>query len=340
MRRVIHLLPYDGIGGAESAARSMTDSESGTLDFQVRFVFPSVRTSRQRLRTWNPLAFLAAVRAILNSKPDLLIVSLWRSCIVGILVRTFRPRIKLVVLIHNSVDAHWLDYLFTRWAMALSSAVWADSKASVELRFRNTLRRQVTIIPFMTRRIAPARAVDTMVPPTPQFIFWGRLAPQKNLERAIRLFHRIWQARPSGRFTIIGPDAGEKSSLQALCSELGLTAAVRFMGEMSFEGIRELATGQFFYLQTSAYEGMAMSVVEAMQLGLVPVVTPVGEIAHYCRSEVNAVIVNNDDLAATSILQLLGETAAYSQLRRNAIRAWQDQQIYSEAMIAECLRLV
>ncbi|SFN31727.1 glycosyltransferase family 4 protein [Dokdonella immobilis] len=318
----------------------MADSESGPLDFQVRFLFPSVRTSRQRLRTWNPLAFLAAVRAILKSKPDLLIVSLWRSCIVGILVRTFRSRIKLVVLIHNSVDAHWLDYLFTRWAMALSSAVWADSEASVELRFRNTLRRQVTIIPFMTRRIAPARAVDTMVPPTPQFIFWGRLAPQKNLERAIRLFHRIWQARPSGRFTIIGPDAGEKSSLQALCSELGLTAAVRFMGEMSFEGIRELATDHFFYLQTSAYEGMAMSVVEGMQLGLVPVVTPVGEIGRYCLDNENAVIVDSDERTATSILRLLDEPAAYAELRRKAVHYWHGRPIYREAVIAECLRLV
>jgi glycosyltransferase involved in cell wall biosynthesis len=339
VRRVIHLLPYDGVGGAEAAARSMADCSCDALDFRLRFIFPRVRTSGQRLQTWNPLAVLAAVRGILKEEPDLLIVSLWRSCIAGILIRMMRPRTKLVVLIHNSVDAHWLDYLFTRWAMALSCAVWADSDASVELRFGNKPRRSYVIIPFLTQRLAPARALDEAVLPTPDFIFWGRLARQKNLARALGLFRRIWQARPDARFTIVGPDAGELVPLQAYCSASGLTAAVRFLGPMDFDAIRALARDHAFYLQTSVYEGMAMSVVEAMQLGLVPVVTPVGEIARYCRAEANAVIVHTDERAAASILHLLDRHEAYLELRRNAILAWQDKPLYRDAVLAECVRL-
>jgi glycosyltransferase involved in cell wall biosynthesis len=340
VRRVIHLLPYDGIGGAEEAARSMADASSDELDFKLRFLFPKVRSSRQRLRTWNPLALLRAVRGILRDKPDLLIVSLWRSCIAGILVRLLRPRTRMVVLIHNSVDAHWLDHLFTRWAMALSCAIWADSNASMQLRFPGKPRAGVSIIPFLTRTLSPSQGLDTAISPSPDFVFWGRLAAQKNLTRAIGLFHRIWQARPEARFTVIGPDAGQLATLQTSCLALGLDQAVRFAGAMEFAGIQALAGEHAFYLQTSSYEGMAMSIVEAMQLGLVPVVTPVGEVGAYCRNEENAVLVQSDEQAAASVLRIIDDPAAYMELRRRAILTWQGKPLYRDAVLAESLRLI
>src|SRR5690606_5104555 len=141
-----------------------------------------------------------------------------------------------------------------------------------------------------------------MAQPDPRFIFWGRLAAQKNLPRAIGLFHRIWKNRPQARFTIIGPDSGALAELQGSCDALGLGSAVYFAGAMDFSNILDQARVHAFYLQTSSYEGMAMSVVEAMQLGLVPVVTPVGEIGRYCRGGVNAVLVDDDEEAAAIIM--------------------------------------
>ena len=340
MHKVIHLLPYDGIGGAEAAARSMVGISDPTLDFRLHYVFPKVRSANQRRQTNNPFAVLAAVRRVLREKPDLLIVSLWRSCIVGILVRLLRPGTRLVVLIHNSVDAHWLDYRFTRWAMAMSCAVWADSEASTSHRFRRRPRKPITVLPFLTDQLPPLHGPERTVQPDPRFIFWGRLAAQKNLPRAIGLFHRIWKNRPQARFTIIGPDSGALAELQASCHVLGLGSAVHFAGAMDFSNILDLARVHAFYLQTSAYEGMAMSVVEAMQLGLVPVVTPVGEIGRYCHDGVNAVVVDTDDQAINAILRLLEDPAHYASLRGHAIDTWKVKPLYRDAVIAECHRLL
>jgi glycosyltransferase involved in cell wall biosynthesis len=339
MRKVIHLLPYDGIGGAEAAARSMLGTSDDALEFQVRYLFPKVSSPLQRARTNNPLAVISAVRAVLREKPDLLIVSLWRSCIAGLLVRLFRPSTRMVVLIHNSVDAHALDHVFTRWAMKLSCAVWADSDASVSQRFPDTPKSSITILPFLTDHLHPLLAAN-LAQPVPRFIFWGRLATQKNLARALGLFHRIWKNRPHARFTVIGPDAGQLMQLEARSPELGLASAVRFLGAQSFSDILEEARTHAFYLQTSTHEGMAMSVVEAMQLGLVPVVTPVGEIARYCRNEVNAVFLEDDDKSASAILNLLDDANRYGQLRANAIETWSETPLYRDAVRRECLRLL
>ena len=51
---------------------------------------------------------------------------------------------------------------------------------------------------------------------------------------------------------------------------------------------------------------MAFSVVEAMQLGLVPVVTAVGEIRAYCHNGQNAVRIETDEQAVEDVLQSAG----------------------------------
>ena len=48
-----------------------------------------------------------------------------------------------------------------------------------------------------------------------------------------------------------------------------------------------------------------MSVVEAMQLGLVPVVTNVGEISRYCIDNFNSVIYKSDIETFDDISKLL-----------------------------------
>ena len=340
MPRVIHLLPYDGIGGAEAAARSMGDAPVEGFEFELRYLFPRKAPGRQRGATFNPFAFLSAVVRLMGDKPDLLVLSLWRSCVGGILVKLMRPRTRLVVMVHNSVDAHLADRLATRAAIALADAVWSDSEASLQLRFRRPLRTPVTVIPFLARQLSPARDEGDRTPPAPDFIFWGRLAAQKNLSHALQLFRRIHDAHPTARYTVIGPDSGELPALRNWCEREHLLDAVRFTGPMTPGEIRDAARGQSFYLQTSDYEGMAMSVVEAMQLGLVPVVTPVGEIGRYCRDGENAIVVHAGGDAVADVLALLADPPAWFRVRESALGTWKGHPLYREGFTDACRSLL
>ena len=70
-----------------------------------------------------------------------------------------------------------------------------------------------------------------------------------------------------------------------------LSCSSRFFNSVISENIvKHYAKKCSFFLQLSFYEGFAMSVIEAMQLGLVPVVTNVGEISNYCIDNFNGVI--------------------------------------------------
>ncbi|MGC7532605.1 glycosyltransferase, partial [Pandoraea pneumonica] len=56
---------------------------------------------------------------------------------------------------------------------------------------------------------------------------------------------------------------------------------VRWLGPGSAREILEQTAGAQFVLQLSAFEGLGMAVREAMALGIVPIVNPVGAIRGY-----------------------------------------------------------
>ncbi len=331
--KVIHIVPSDSIGGVEVAARSMGFVRQGRLEFSVDYIFPEFyKVGKSPLFRFNPFPFFSAAWRASREGVDLVIVSLWRSAIVGLFAKLLRPKLKLVVFLHSSKDAHFVDFLVTRIAVWSATEVWCDSMASLRGKVPEIREGKCRIISFVIRRFepGPAKAVDA------SFIFWGRINQCKGLDRAIRLFAEIYKSYPAARFTIIGPDGGALLELQKLSLSLGVEDVVAFLGAMTHDEIVDYAHQASFYLQTSEFEGMAMSVVESMQLGLVPVVTPVGEIGTYCTSGYNAIIVESDQRAISDILELLNFDKTYQQLRLNALARWKNQLLYKDSVLAAC----
>jgi len=331
MLKVTHLIPYDGIGGVETAARSMAKASSADIDFRVEMIFSS-KKAKSRWRSLNPISFFCSVFHLRRAAPDLLIVSLWRSCVIGLILKLLVPRLQLIIFLHYPKDAHMLDWCFTRLAVHLSRRVWADSRETLTKRLPKLPLEKGRVISFVTTRIPslPTKSVK------PIFAFWGRIHHQKGLARALMILSRVHQRRPDAVFFVIGPDGGDLSRLQKLKDKLSLGASVQFLGAMDFNGIKTWASQASFYLQTSELEGMGMSVVEAMQLGLVPVVTPVGEIAHYACPEDNAVIVTDNEVAVADILALLDDQTRYESMRTRAIATWVEQPLYNDSVLVAC----
>ena len=314
----------------ETAARSMADISDEEIVFDLVYIFEVENGKPRRIQTFDPLRMFRVARMLARHKPDLLIVSLWRSCVVGILYKLLRPRGKLVVFLHLPDDVHWIDALFTRIALLISSQAWADSKAT--LAQRASYNKPQRSISFVTQRYTPISRKE----PAPVFVFWGRISAQKGLDRALRLFARIRSRHANARFHIIGPDGGAQDSIRKLIGRLALGQSVLLAGERRHDQIAEVAREASFYLQTSLTEGMAISVVEAMQLGLVPIVTPVGEIGNYCRDGENSIVVSEDIKAASQIERLLCSPDRYRDISEAAIATWQDRPLYRDDVMSAC----
>jgi glycosyltransferase involved in cell wall biosynthesis len=339
---VVHLIPYDSIGGVEVAARSLPDGRYGQFAFAKYYLAnksgPAVANDAQAHCNVSPYssendprAYLRALTLIWKTRPHIVIASLWRSCIVLLLVKLFRPRTRLVTFLHSAMDVHWPDRVLNGLAMRLSDEVWADSQATLEARVPEKLRARSRVISFLTGHLP----IPEPRSPAPRFVFWGRLHAHKGLVRAVRLFAKIAEWYPSATLHLIGPDGGERAVLEQELERLKLPG-VTFKGAMQREAIFEFAQSCSFYLQTSIDEGMGMSVIEAMQLGLVPIVTPVGQIGSYCRDGDNALLVVDDHETIARLRAVIDTPAAYRAMSERAHATWRDARLYRDDVIASC----
>ena len=213
MKRLVHLIPYDGIGGVEIAARSIDTGTHGSLEFERHYLVSRPGVERQPGEVHgeprslsDPLAYWHALSRLLRDPPDLLVASLWRSAIVLILLKLLRPRVRTALFLHLPGTVHIVDRVINLGAMFLADSIWADSAAMLDSRVPERLRGKGAVISFLTRhRPSPEIGV-----PSPSFVFWGRLNRQKGLARALEIFAAIRETAPDAHFTVIDPDGGAR----------------------------------------------------------------------------------------------------------------------------------
>jgi len=347
------LVPYDTVGGVETALRSIPsdwDGLAGPVHLRRAYlvthsaveIFPD-DWHGARVSVNHPLAHWRLLRAALKSRPDLVIASLWRSCPSFIALKLLRPRTKSVLFLHSAVDVHVFDRVLNRLAMWLADEIWADSTSTLEARAPKGAQGRSRVLSFLTQR--PAAAAKTSpetvaIGPAPTFVYWGRLQGEKNLERALDVFAAIHHRLPEARFDIFGPDRGALVSLEQQVATLGLKEAVRFLGACPQDELLQRARSYSFYLQTSRFEGMAMSVIEAMAIGVVPVVTPVGEIPRYCHDGESGLHVTTPEETANRVAELMADPARWAAVSTAAAKTWVGARIFSDDYREACNALL
>jgi glycosyltransferase involved in cell wall biosynthesis len=325
MITVTHVLPESGTGGAEIAAERFANAKLDSI--RARTFYPIQNTAQMKLV--NMFLFLRNMgKMLFEPKPDIIIFSLWRCTILLPLFYLVSRRVRLVLFLHSDRDAHLLDTIGTRLGAWLADEIWTDARRNIDTRLPN-YRGKVRQISFYFPLANPPR-VD--IRPRPRFIFWGRLHELKNLARAVRFMALIRQHFEDAHFLIIGPDRGATGGIRREIAALSLTDNVEIVGETPLDEIIARAGDFSFFLLTSSQEGACMSVIEAMQTGLVPVATTVGDIPTYCRDGENAVLLGDDDEAsAESVARLIRDPTRYAAFQVSARAVWQNRPTYIES---------
>ena len=101
----------------------------------------------------------------------------------------------------------------------------------------------------------------------------GRLDPVKNLTLMLQV-QQILRDKVKRAFAVIVGDGPERAALAAAAAELGIADSVIFTGYRS--DVRALMPAFDVYLNCSTYEGVSLTILEAMAAALPVVATPVG----------------------------------------------------------------
>ena len=346
--KVIYIIQSLGTGGAEVALLSAIPALNESFDFRLvclkkydtKFTECLTESERKNIITFDglPFNYFYALWFILRFKPEIVISSLWKGAVLGVMTKWLRPKIKYIEFIHSTYFFHFLDKLFTIWALKVSDIVFCDSSSAQVFANEYVHSKPIKIISFLRFRSPKMFISKSKIKLKGLFI--GRFHEVKRIDRLVLLIKKLVENGLPFQVDLYGRDDGAMSAVKELIKECKLENNVILKGEISSDKIKDLFPFYDFYFQTSAVEGMAMSVVEAMQHGLVCVVTNVGEINNYARNAENAIVITEPFEEKTmDVIQQIKETVCdleqYNRLSKNAYLEFAKKAQFCDSLVNE-----
>ncbi|MBB5986330.1 glycosyltransferase family 4 protein [Sphingobium lignivorans] len=214
-------------------------------------------------------------------------------------------------------EKEWLSYVRNAYkAMPGIKRTWRRS-AAIIAGSRHTAselpegaRGKCIYIP--ENAIDPARFADYGQPDRYarlDLCFIGRLVPYKGPDVAIEAAQDLLRAGVA-RLTIIG-DGPMMADLKALAARLGVADAVTFAGWVEHREVPEIARDKSVFLFPSVREFGGGAVIEAMALGLVPIIADYGGPAEIVTGETGFRLpIGSREIMRDRAAQVLAEMAA------------------------------
>jgi len=145
----------------------------------------------------------------------------------------------------------------------------------------------------------------------------GRLDPVKNLKVLLQAHALLVEKLPEARLVIVG-DGSERGALEAEAARVGIERSVIFTGYRS--DVRGLMAAFDVYVNTSTYEGVSLTILEAMASSLPVVATSVGGNPEVVIDQETGLVVPARARAIADALSLLALDARRRRLMGDAGR--------------------
>ena len=155
----------------------------------------------------------------------------------------------------------------------------------------------------------------------PTFLFVGRLATIKDLPTLVRAAATAIDRVPELQLWIVG-DGPARPSLEALVAELGIIPHVTFWGER--HDVDRFFSAADVFTMSSVSEGLPMSLLQAMSIGMPALVTDIGGMAEVVRlaGAGLCVPVGDSTAMAEAIIFLARDAAARDVFGRSGAAAY------------------
>lgn len=154
-------------------------------------------------------------------------------------------------------------------------------------------------------------------PAAPKLLYVRAYQALYNPVLAIRVLKEVAAKYPEARLCMVGPDKdGSMEVVRRAAEAMDLTDKVEINGRLSKDVWIALSDGYDFFINTTNYDNMPVSVMEAMAMGMVVISTNVGGVPALVNHGVNGILVNPNDADAFVhwICRLVEEPAMAARL--------------------------
>jgi len=338
--RALHLISSSGLFGAEQMLVNLARvSRVLGHDVQVGVFCNSLNPNQEMnealkrhgipARTiscrgrWDRESVEEIRRSVSEYRPDVVHTHGYKADVYGYAAARHR-RTPLVATCHN----------WTESSLALKLYAWADRRVlgrfarvvavSAELaqRLQKSRVRRVTRIPNGIDVEIFANAGPTLrhTLPDSRALVVGmaaRLVKAKGIGTVLKAARAVLQAHPKALFVFVG-EGPDRHAFEVQAAELGIRRNVVFAGfQLHMPGVYRSFD---IFLLPSLFEGLPMSLLEAMAAGLPVIATAVGGIPELVSDDQTGLLVKPSDVGglAAAILRLAGDDGLRTRLGAGA----------------------
>ncbi|TKT93287.1 glycosyltransferase family 4 protein [Dyadobacter frigoris] len=347
-KKIIYIIHDLKIGGVETALLTAIPLLIERYDFRLiclGIIDPQIKEqfnkneldSIMAFSPYNPVSFVKVLRYISKFQPDLMLASLWRANLLASVAKSLRKSLIFISFNHNTRLAHLAEKIVQNRSVKLAEEVWTDSSSTATfIQARYHLPQLPKIISFLIRAV-PANEINFSNIQQHRFLFVGRVIKIKRIDLIILFAQMLKKNSFNYKIDIFGPDEDniwQTYSEKIIQENLNIT----YHGPRPYTELAALYTDYHHYVQFSDYEGMSISVVEAMMSGLVCFVRPVGEIKKYSSHLVSAVHLQGTsekelDTFFTESRLILNDGSRMANISKSAKENWQNILLYKEDLI-------
>lgn len=256
-------------------------------------------------------AYRKLTKLLKHSQPDILLLSLPQANILGRIAARRYPKMKVVTFEHTARFGKPYYGKLLRLTSGRVDGVLFDCEVTAGA----MLQYYTKDLPW---HYAPLVSVQPGLPAkqayllhdVPAILSVGRLSPPKNYPEALKAIALLISRGQRLHYYIAGEGA-LRGELETLVESLGLREHVTFLGFVDWRPWQMKAD---IFLQASAWEGLCISVVEAMGAGMPVVSTDVGGMRDYGKHGRNMLKVRGTD--AEALADALTKLLESEELRR------------------------
>jgi glycosyltransferase involved in cell wall biosynthesis len=216
--------------------------------------------------------------------------------------------------------------------VAVSDSVM-DTLHSYPKSYSRLVKRIYNGIPLAPPAAKDIRSIWAIPSNKPLLVSVGRLSLQKNHGTLLKALACV----PEAHLVIVG-DGELAADLKEQSRSLGLSARVRFTGEIPAEDVSACLQAADLFVFPSRWESMGLAVLEAMQAGLPVVASDIPAMREVLGDSALLVPPEDAGALALAILRVLQDSEMASRLRS---RVMQRVKLFSaETMISQYVQLL
>lgn len=319
--RILHLLQSRYFSGAENVVCQIFDMMKSEPEIQMAYcsrdgqIREALKERGIKYYSIKKLSVSEIKRVIKEYEPDIIHAHDISASIYASLA-TLGKKCKIVSHVHvNNSDMAKINIKTICYGISTlcyKHIFWVSQSCFDSFVLKDMVRKKSSVLyNVMSKEQIVAKKNRDKNSYNYDIVYVGRLTEQKDPMRLIDVLVKVTELSPKSRIAIVGKGDLEEN-VRKKVEKKNLENNIVFKGFMN-NPLKLLECSKVM-IMTSKYEGLPMTVLEAMALGVPLVSTPVDGLKDIIENGVNGYLENDNDILARRLYEIISDPELRNQL--------------------------